>query len=67
MFEPIWNRDYVDSIQMTMAEDFGVGERGKFFEETGTLRDVVQNHMLQVLTNLVMVSAYEQRPRSVAR
>jgi glucose-6-phosphate 1-dehydrogenase len=54
MFEPIWNRDYVDSIQLTMSEDYGVGDRGRFFEETGTIRDVIQNHMLQVLTNLVM-------------
>ena len=54
IFEPIWNRDHVRSIQLTMAENFGVSDRGKFYDETGALRDVVQNHMLQVLANLTM-------------
>jgi glucose-6-phosphate 1-dehydrogenase len=54
IFEPIWNRQYVRSIQITMAEKFGVQDRGKFYDETGALRDVVQNHMLQVLANLTM-------------
>jgi glucose-6-phosphate 1-dehydrogenase len=54
MFEPIWNRNYVRSIQLTMAEDFGVQDRGRFYDETGAMRDVVQNHMLQVMANLMM-------------
>ena len=54
IFEPIWNRDHIRSIQITMAENFGVSDRGKFYDETGALRDVVQNHMLQVLANLTM-------------
>jgi glucose-6-phosphate 1-dehydrogenase len=54
IFEPIWNRTYVRSIQLTMAEKFGVRDRGSFYDETGALRDVVQNHMLQVLANLTM-------------
>jgi glucose-6-phosphate 1-dehydrogenase len=54
MFEPLWNRDYVSSIQITMAEDFGVQDRGHFYDETGALRDVVQNHMLQVMAQLTM-------------
>lgn len=54
MFEPIWNRTYVRSIQITMAEQFGVENRGKFYDETGAVRDVVQNHLLQVLTNVTM-------------
>jgi glucose-6-phosphate 1-dehydrogenase len=54
MLEPIWNRNYVSCIQITMAENFGIQERGKFYDETGAIRDVVQNHMLQVLANLTM-------------
>ncbi len=54
VFEPIWNRIYVSSIQITMAESFGVQDRGKFYDETGAVRDVFQNHMLQVLANLTM-------------
>jgi glucose-6-phosphate 1-dehydrogenase len=54
MFEPLFNRDYVRSIQITMAENFGVQGRGKFYDETGAIRDVIQSHMLQVLATLTM-------------
>ena len=54
VFEPIWNRDHVRCIQITMAEDFGVQDRGRFYDDIGALLDVVQNHMLQVLANLTM-------------
>ncbi len=54
MLEPIWNRDHVRTIQITMAEDFGVKDRGSFYEQAGTIRDVVQNHLLQVLAVLAM-------------
>ena len=52
--EPLWCRDHVTSVQMTMSEDFGVGERGAFYETAGTLRDVVENHLFQIVALLAM-------------
>jgi glucose-6-phosphate 1-dehydrogenase len=54
MFEPIWNRNYIDNVQITAAEDLGIGRRAGYYDSSGALRDLVQNHMLQLLTLLCM-------------
>ncbi len=54
IFEPLWNNKYIDHIQITAAEDIGIGNRGAFYEETGVVRDVFQNHLLQILALVTM-------------
>jgi glucose-6-phosphate 1-dehydrogenase len=54
MFEPLWNRNYIDSIQITAAEDLGIGTRAGYYDRAGALRDLIQNHMLQLLCHVAM-------------
>ena len=54
LFEPIWNRNYIDNVQITAAEDIGIGTRAGYYDTSGALRDLVQNHMLQLLALLCM-------------
>jgi glucose-6-phosphate 1-dehydrogenase len=54
MFEPLWNRNYIDSVQITAAEDIGVGSRAEYYDHAGALRDLIQNHLLQLLCNVAM-------------
>ena len=62
IFEPVWNNNYLDHVQITFAEKKGVGERGSFFDAIGILRDVAQNHLLQLLATVAM-----EQPKSFSR
>jgi glucose-6-phosphate 1-dehydrogenase len=65
IFEPVWNRNFIDHVQITVAEALGVEGRGRFYEEAGAMRDIVQNHILQVLSFVAMESPSSFNPEAV--
>ncbi len=65
IFEPLWNRKYIDHIQITAAEDLGIESRGDFYDETGVIRDVVQNHLLEIMSLCAMEIPITFRPEDI--
>ena len=66
MFEPIWNSNYVDHVQITMAEDIGIGGRAGYYDGIGAARDVIQNHLLQLMALVAMEEPIVLRRRQPA-
>jgi glucose-6-phosphate 1-dehydrogenase len=65
LLEPVWNRHYIENVQILAGEQFGVKGRGKFYEETGVIRDVIQNHLLQVISYLGMEAPSSTNPSAI--